>query len=45
MLLELAVAANAPHIVTYNLADFKEAKKFNINVINSKDYLELIGEL
>lgn len=45
MLLELAVAANATHIVTYNLADFKEAKKFNMNVINPRDYLELIGEL
>jgi predicted nucleic acid-binding protein len=44
MLLELAVAANAQHIVTYNLADFKGVKKFNIDAINPKHYLELIGE-
>lgn len=45
MLLELAVAAGAPYIITYNLADFKGTHKFNIEVIKPRDFLVLIGEL
>ena len=45
MLLELAVAANAEYIVTYNISDFKAANKFNIEIINPKNFLDLIGEL
>src|SRR6185437_17090729 len=33
MLLELAVAARASYIITYNIVDFKEVNKFNIKVI------------
>jgi len=45
MLLELAVAASASYIITYNIVDFREAKKFNIEIIKPKDFLNLIGEL
>ncbi len=33
MLLELAVAANAAYIITFNIADFKAARQFNITLI------------
>jgi putative PIN family toxin of toxin-antitoxin system len=45
MLLELAVAARAPYIITYNMADFKGVDKFNIEAIKPRDFLGLIGEL
>lgn len=45
MLLELAVAAQAPYLITYNMSDFKGANKFNINIIKPGDFLNLIGEL
>ncbi len=45
MLLELAVAAKANYIVTYNVADFRETHKFNIKIVTPKQFLELIGEL
>src|SRR5690348_14384052 len=44
MLLELAVAAKAPYIITYNTMDFKETYKFGIDPIKPKDFLSLIGE-
>ena len=45
MLLELAVAANATYIITFNIADFKAARQFNIKIIKPKDFLILIGEI
>jgi len=45
MLLELAVAAQAPYLITYNVSDFKGADKFNITVIKPRDFLTLIGGL
>jgi putative PIN family toxin of toxin-antitoxin system len=45
MLLELAVAASCPYIVTYNLDDFKAIEKFGITPITPKQFLEMIGEL
>lgn len=45
MLLELAVAVSAKHIVTFNISDFKGIKKFNIEAITPKHFLQLIGEL
>jgi putative PIN family toxin of toxin-antitoxin system len=45
MLLELAVAASCPYIVTYNLDDFKSTEKFGITPITPKQFLEMIGEL
>lgn len=45
MVLELAVTANCPYIVTYNVSDFKPAKKFGITAITPKEFLQMIGEL
>lgn len=45
MVLELAVAAEADYIVTYNIKDFKLSKKFGIEVATPKEILMLIGEL
>ena len=45
MLLELAMAAEAQYIVTYNSSDFKGIQKFNTRIIKPKQFLELIGEL
>lgn len=45
MVLELAVAAEADYIVTYNIKDFKLATKFRIKVATPKEILILIGEL
>ena len=44
-ILELAVAANAKYIITYNLKDFDESSKFNIKAIRPKDFLISIGEI
>jgi len=40
MVLELAVAAQAPHIVTFNAKDFRPASLFGISVIAPKTFLE-----
>ena len=45
MVLELAVAAEADFIITYNLKDFKLAKKFGIKVATPREILILMGEL
>ena len=45
MVLELAVTANCPYIVTYNVGDFKPAKKFGITAITPKEFLQMVGEL
>jgi putative PIN family toxin of toxin-antitoxin system len=45
MLLELAVAAEAEYIITYNGSDFKGLNKFEPKAIPPKELLELIGEL
>ncbi|MEN8147214.1 MAG: putative toxin-antitoxin system toxin component, PIN family [Campylobacterota bacterium] len=44
MVLELAVKANSM-IITYNTDDFKEARSFNIAVLNPKEFLNMLGEL
>jgi putative PIN family toxin of toxin-antitoxin system len=45
MLLELAVTANCPNILTYNIHDFKGIEKFGIKVMTPKAFLEMVGEL
>ena len=45
MLLELAVTASCPYIVTYNVSDFKAAKKFGITPITPQEFLHMVGEL
>ena len=43
MVLELAVASRASHIVTYNGKDFATAERFGIQVVTPRRFLEVIG--
>ena len=43
--LELAVAAQAEFIVTYNKKDFQGSHEFGIEVVTPKEFLERIGEI
>ena len=45
MVLELAVAAGADKIVTYNHADFKGADKFGVRPVRPHEILKLLGEI
>ncbi len=45
LVLELAVAAKAGYIVTYNKKDFIGADKFGIAVVTPKEFLQEIGEI
>lgn len=42
MVLELAVAAQVPHIVSFNAKDFRPASRFGIEVITPKNLLETL---
>ena len=44
MVLELAVAAGADRIVTFNQADFKGIEKFGIRAVKPQEILKLLGE-
>lgn len=44
MVLELAVAANASHIVTHNVRDFRGCDRFGVTAITPADFMELLGE-
>ena len=45
MVLELAVAARATRIVTFNLKDFRGVEAFGIKAIKPRDFLIEIGEI
>jgi putative PIN family toxin of toxin-antitoxin system len=45
MVLELAVAAQADYIVTYNRADFSGAERFAVEVLTPAEFLRRIGEV
>jgi len=45
LVLELAVAARCSYIITYNRKDFVGAKKFGLEVVTPKAFLQEIGEL
>ncbi len=45
LVLELAVAAKADYIVTYNKKDFIGVDKFGIAVVTPKEFLQDIGEI
>ncbi len=45
MVLELAVAAQCSHIVTYNIRDFQGIEQFNIQAIEPRGFLQVIGEV
>jgi predicted nucleic acid-binding protein len=42
LVLELAVAANSPYIVTHNIGDFRSATAFNVTAIRPADFLSLL---
>jgi putative PIN family toxin of toxin-antitoxin system len=44
MLLELAIAANAHYIVTYNTRHFKGIHGFDVRAIKPSDFLKLLEE-
>ena len=44
MVLELAVAASASIIVTFNLTDFAGADRFGVSVLRPVEFLRQIGE-
>jgi predicted nucleic acid-binding protein len=45
MVLELAVSAGCDAIVTYNAADYTEARRFGIDVLSPVAFLRKIGEI
>ena len=45
MVLEVAVASQATHIVTHNLRDFVDAARFNLAVVTPGQYLRELGRL
>lgn len=45
MILELAVAANADYIITYNKKDFSGIENFSLKVLSPKELLRKIGEI
>lgn len=45
MILELAVAAQANRIVTFNLKDFRGIDQFGILALNPREFLVEIGEI
>ena len=38
----MAVAANSPYIVTYNLADFRGTERWGVAAVRPSDFLQLI---
>ncbi|MCO5204126.1 MAG: putative toxin-antitoxin system toxin component, PIN family [Anaerolineae bacterium] len=45
MVLELAVAAQAQYIITFNIKDFRGIERFGVTAIKPRDFLVTIGEL
>lgn len=43
--LELAVESECNYIVTHNIKDFKDIKKFNLKAITPQEFLRKIGEI
>jgi len=43
--LELAVEAECNYIVTHNIKDFKDTKKFNLKTITPQEILRKLGEI
>ena len=45
MVLELAVRARCPYIVTYNKRDFAGVERFGIEAVTAREFLQTMGEL
>jgi putative PIN family toxin of toxin-antitoxin system len=41
--LELAIAAGASHIITFNKVDFRGAERFGISIVEPGQFLRIIG--
>jgi len=44
LVLEVAVAARAPYIITYNLRDFRGSEKFGITALTPASFLEILQQ-
>lgn len=44
MVLELAVKAQCPFIISFNKKDFAGAEQFNVKVLTPKEFLIMLGE-
>lgn len=44
MVLELAIAAQCQHIITYNVAHFRGADRFGIEVLTPREFLTLLHD-
>lgn len=45
MILDLAIAANADYIITYNVRDFRDVERFGIKAITPFEFLQILGDL
>ena len=45
MVLELGIAAEVSHIVTFNRKDFRKATEFGITIASPSEFLTLIGSI
>jgi putative PIN family toxin of toxin-antitoxin system len=45
LVLDLAIAASCRYIVTFNKKDFVGAKRFGIDIVSPKEFLEKIGSI
>lgn len=45
LVMEVAVAAECDFIVTYNKRDFSGVEKFGIEVLDAREFLQIIGEV
>lgn len=45
MLLDLAIAANANYIITYNVRDFRNVERFGIKAITPFEFLRILGDI
>ncbi len=43
LVLELAVAAGAPYVITHNIRDFRGAERFGIRALVPREFLRLVG--
>lgn len=45
LVLELAVVAGCPHVVTHNVRDFAGAERFGVTAVTPAEYLRTLGVL
>lgn len=45
LILEVAIAGGCKYIVTYNKRDFQGVGRFEVEVVDAREFLKIIGEL